>query len=795
MGIADFYLYGGKSGGGGGSSLPSNWDVESNSLTIKGEGLNSLGWRCSNKDYYFEKGFSWTVVDEEDDQNFRTYDKINDAPGLIILFRFGGNVKSYCLGISTNAGGAQIKDRDNDNATRGSFEYLDHTWYYCRTNPGTDFGICDDLELIILSGVNDGDVEAAKLAIDYAGISFEASNDFTQLASPDKDYTIAAGGSASDFSDATFKVNSSGDVYGGNFYSNGVAISSAFTGATSSSAGAPGIVPAPSSADVNKFLKGDGSWAEAGTPSNWNINPTSLVMQDTGKEVNSLGWYCGNKENYYESTIHWHTTGNIHGSSPQGHDFYKTNTKPALIAAVHCVDDYWLHSLAVSTEEDATYFTQNDSGNSFEYLGHTWYYSGGNYSLPAEIHTVSGINELPDDTFENLEAAAKYLIESSQVSFNSGKTLVMSDPSQEYIIQGGGLLVDGSDATFKVNNNGGISGSSLTINGETISNDFVGATSLEDGKRGLVPAPGSFNKNMFLRGNGTWSTPGLDYSTNEQNTGIFWIDEYRTFRKTIQFNAGGQNSVGTIKYDITSLMEDVDALVNVYFHPTITGGSGGTIYSDFRDISRIYRVVEDGTPKWYYYANPGGSDIWYYWQVTVTIEYTKGPVESEIIPITSDATGSVGFYNYVLSNWQSPRDVFKTSGLTNRINQSLSAGGLGIWINNQDGSAGEPRIDGADWVSCSLGGEYVPYCVRFYPNVNNNWSGTSTVYLDFSKDNVHWDTLREPFAPTGSSTGAIRLPVLTNDKYSYVRVRFLGGTNAGGYANIGCVAGIQVYGI
>lgn len=37
-----------------------------------------------------------------------------------------------------------------------------------------------------------------------------------------------------------------------------------FTGATSSKAGAPGLVPAPATTDRTKYLKGDGTWAEVG---------------------------------------------------------------------------------------------------------------------------------------------------------------------------------------------------------------------------------------------------------------------------------------------------------------------------------------------------------------------------------------------------------------------------------------------------------------------------------------------------------------------------------------------------
>lgn len=789
MGLADFFLYGGSSGGGGGgSSLPSNWDVENNSLTIKGEGLNSLGWRCSNKDYYFEKIFSWTVVDEEDDQNFRTYDKINDIPGLIILFRFGGSAKSYCLGISTSAGGAQIKDRNNDNAVRGSFEYLDHTWYYCRTNPGTDFGICDDLELITLSGVNDGDVEAAKLAIDYAGISFEASNDFTQLASPDKDYTIAAGGSASDFSDATFRVNSSGDVFGGNFYSNGVAISSAFTGATSSSAGAQGIVPAPSSADVNKFLKGNGSWAEAGTPGNWNINPTSLVMQDTGKEVNSLGWYCGNKENYYEDTITWSIT----EPGSQTHIFTKVNAKPAFIACVHLLNGYWMDAIAVSTVADATYFSNNSQAHEFTYMDHTWYWSGGEQSLPftASIQ-VSGVNTLPNDTISSLEDAAKFLIDQGLVSFNSGKKTILSDPSQEHIILSGGIQDDGSDATFKVSNAGVIEANGMVVNGVAVTSAFTGATSSAAGSVGLVPAPGISDREKILKGDGTWMTQKpspISYSTSEQDTRIKWIDGNKIYQITKVYENVAQTSDSSpLTLDTLS---DVDTLVKYDVRAITTGG--GIINDNFYlDSSyKFHTIYYPNTKELQYRANWGGSG---YFTITITYQYTKFPSLDDAVITTSNFDAgnvSASQRDYVYKNWRVPSNVFSPGYRDFNITADLDSSAVYMWSTYETAE----RIDGCDWLRYDHSESFVPYCVGIWAHSSNAWGGSyPTVYLEFSNDGTTWDTLYTgiPTIPAGT---CCYIPVDTSNSYTKFRIRYNNGTGALGSEWNGALPNITIYG-
>lgn len=50
-----------------------------------------------------------------------------------------------------------------------------------------------------------------------------------------------------------------------------------FTGATSQSAGVHGLVPAPQIADKDKFLKGDGTWAEAALP---NVDYSNMIGND-----------------------------------------------------------------------------------------------------------------------------------------------------------------------------------------------------------------------------------------------------------------------------------------------------------------------------------------------------------------------------------------------------------------------------------------------------------------------------------------------------------------------------------
>jgi hypothetical protein len=55
-----------------------------------------------------------------------------------------------------------------------------------------------------------------------------------------------------------------------------------FDGATSSTAGEKGMVPAPTAGDNNKFLRGDGTWA--------NTNSTVYVISATQPSDTSLIW-------------------------------------------------------------------------------------------------------------------------------------------------------------------------------------------------------------------------------------------------------------------------------------------------------------------------------------------------------------------------------------------------------------------------------------------------------------------------------------------------------------------------
>ena len=87
------------------------------------------------------------------------------------------------------------------------------------------------------------------------------------------------GGGGSITVDQTYDATSP-NAQSGTAVAEALATITAFTGATSSVAGSAGLVPAPTTGDVDKYLKGDGTWEEI-----------QSGIQNTTARANSIGIY------------------------------------------------------------------------------------------------------------------------------------------------------------------------------------------------------------------------------------------------------------------------------------------------------------------------------------------------------------------------------------------------------------------------------------------------------------------------------------------------------------------------
>lgn len=97
---------------------------------------------------------------------------------------------------------------------------------------------------------------------------------------------VAANGTL-DATDTTYTAGTNVQISAGNVISATDTTYSAFTGATSSVAGTAGLVPAPTTSDPDKYLKGDGTWATVqsgamATTFHWGGSPNYSMYKDSG---------------------------------------------------------------------------------------------------------------------------------------------------------------------------------------------------------------------------------------------------------------------------------------------------------------------------------------------------------------------------------------------------------------------------------------------------------------------------------------------------------------------------------
>ena len=230
----------------------------------------------------------------------------------------------------------------------------------------------------------------------------------------------------------------------------------------------------------------------SGLPENYTPTPLSLQIESPS-DCNELGWGIIDDIYYFDTAASW-TVGD--------RTFTKDNATPALGAVFQPSNSQWYHSYLLSTNADATGFYctgygPNRQKYSFEYNGHTWYYSGGEYSLTnASVSGIEVVSEYSDSEFSSF---LKHLINQSEVYFDDYANTIthVGTPASGVLFAGGGEEADLSDATFKV-----------TAEGDIIGNAFHGATTLANGSVGLVPAPLIADKDKFLKGDGTWTNAG-----------------------------------------------------------------------------------------------------------------------------------------------------------------------------------------------------------------------------------------------------------------------------------------------
>lgn len=314
-----------------------------------------------------------------------------------------------------------------------------------------------------------------------------------------------------------------------------------FTGTDGQSAGTHGLVPAPTTSDVDKYLKSDGTWA---TVQGGGGNDTVIIYRKVDSNTGDFAGF------YADSSF----TQQLWGQDI--YDLFQTN---------HIVVDYRYNSETVYGEMVSA--TQGDGDDDYFTVEY-------NFSVLDVIQQCNyRINRDPGNTLiERLATAQPQLTAGTNITISANNT-ISAPANVSAFTNDSGYLTSSSLSNYytksetysqgEVNSlinaitvptktselaNDGSDGTSTYVeaddlatvatsgsytdltNKPTLPTDFTGATSSAAGTNGLVPAPAAGDQGKALMGDGTWKDLPLpelvEMSYGESNAWAKFIAAY-----------------------------------------------------------------------------------------------------------------------------------------------------------------------------------------------------------------------------------------------------------------------------
>lgn len=266
---------------------------------------------------------------------------------------------------------------------------------------------------------------------------------------------------------------------------------SVMTGATSSSNGTSGLVPAPTSADYNKYLRGDGTWATGGSGGDYlPISGGTMVPTSGSTDVEIEFDTSASASIKAGANMEVLADGGIKLES------YGSDVE------IYGYNNVWIEG-------------GRDSENPGDVEMHC-----ANGRLFMKVDAGSGDLDIVNDGEGNVNLAARggssyMLVEGASTdvyAHNGAMNLKVMSGSEDLELMNDGegdlnIAVRGSSANINVETE---SGGAFIYNGGNVltTNDvsvMSGATSSTDGASGFVPAPTSADYNKYLKGDGTWA--------------------------------------------------------------------------------------------------------------------------------------------------------------------------------------------------------------------------------------------------------------------------------------------------
>ena len=341
-----------------------------------------------------------------------------------------------------------------------------------------------------------------------------------------------------------------------------------FTGATSSVAGAHGLVPAPTTSDPDKYLKGDGTWD---TP------PGATYTAGTNVQISAQNVISATDTTYSNFTG---ATSSVAGSNglvpgPAAGDQEKV---------LHG-DGTWKDTTAKLVE--MSYGEAN-----------AWAKFIAAYNAGSIVYCRASSNANPGTGSQTRKAFMAYVnnatsptnVEFQYVRSNSSKS-DSQQCDQVFVYKltnasGGTWTVETRNMAPKINVSGPITktfsgGANATI---TIGADaMTGATSSADGAAGVVPKPNSGDQNKVLTGGGSWVDLTGDYSTTEVATPYTWVDGKTIYKQTFK-----SDNITAAQFVVTHGISNFGALVN----------AEGVMYTSGQGYQPLDRVLPHLMSTW-----------------------------------------------------------------------------------------------------------------------------------------------------------------------------------------------------
>lgn len=465
-----------------------------------------------------------------------------------------------------------------------------------------------------------------------------------------------------------------------------------FTGTDGQSAGTHGLVPAPTTSDVNKYLKSDGTWAtvQGGggatvttfyTQSDWSSPPTNgTLYKDSSFTTAATGQDVLDAFNSGETII----------------EVWSTLTPATFVKALVITDHHMVYSAggyehsfvvaslgnAAPSAGDCSYADLTSTTVSMnKYLLQPKLVAGTNITIGADGKTISApanVSAFTNDAgYLTSSSLSNYYTKSETYSQGEVNSLInaITVPTKT-----SDLTNDGADGTSTYVEADDLATVATTgsytdlSNTPTLPTDFTGATSSAAGTNGLVPAPAAGDQGKALMGDGTWKNLPLpelvEMSYGEANAWAKFIAAYNA-KCIVYCRASSNANPATGSQTRKAFM----AYVNNATNPTQVE------FQYYRSVSSKSDSQQGDQVFIYLLTNANGGT----WSVTTRNAFTK------IVAGTNmTSTYSSGTLTLNGKTIDSALDVSSTNPVENSVVTAA--------LNNKaDASALPSTISAADW--------------------------------------------------------------------------------------------------